>query len=245
MIRTTPIRLRCISLLLGIFQAGFASAGTPPAVVIPRSATPFSVGEEIILNGIPMQIHGFISAEALPLVAHWYRERLGQPLVENRIDNALILGKAYGDHFMTVRLEPAGAKTKGTVSLTDFKAVRDRDTDNAAQYERIKNQLPTGSRLLSHMSSVDAGRRSQHLIFTNDASEQTNRNALADRLKAQGLKLEREIQASDAASNSSVEGRVLYFKGNAQEVTATISTDSSGRTVAVINTVSTVKGRGQ
>lgn len=233
-----------LHLLLGLgLMASNAWAGPGwPQIPLPKNATLFSVGEKLVLNGMPMHLSGFTSAASADQMAEWFRQALGQPLVENRIGKTLVLGKASGEYYLTVQLETAGGSTRGVAAVTHLKGAHDRRQETGAMADRWLQRLPSGSRIVSQLSSDDRGRHSQHLIIINEQSEQANAERLTDLLKADGLALERESRVIDAPHSPERDrlgdGRALFYKGTVSEGMATVARNPQGQTVVVVNTIS-------
>lgn len=230
------------ALCLFALQSPASADAAWPQIPLPRNAAAFSVGERMLINGQPLQMKGFTANESRDQLADWFRRSLGQPLVENRIGNKLILGKPSGDYYLTVQLESSGNRTRGLAAITHLKAAAEQYEETRAGTDYWLQRLPSGSRLLSHMSSEDRGKRSRHLVVVNEHSEQANCDNLTALLKEQGLILERLSRPADAPNRLSApspgDARALFFKGEGKEGMATVARNRQGQTIVVINTVS-------
>ncbi|MGH8806353.1 MAG: hypothetical protein ACREX0_00570 [Noviherbaspirillum sp.] len=237
--------LTCIALLM--FAPHGAAQTVWPRVELPKGAHAFNVADGVVTaNGLPMRMQGFLSSEAPTRLANWFRGSLEKPLVENTVAQKLILGRAQGDHYITVQLEPAGKGTRGLVAVTHLKAVHENQVQTQTSRENWLLRLPSGSRLLSQVSSEDAGKIATHLVITNGHSEDLNRERLASLMREDGLELEREA-APDMKRNfrpefASGENKTLFFKGRNKEAIAVISRAGLGTTTIVLNTI-TAMGR--
>lgn len=234
--------------LLRLFVAGallvvtVVSATEPshrPAVDLPHDAQVFDVGRQLDVNGMPMQIRGFLSTAEPAQLAQWFRRQLGEPLVENTLAQTRILGRLQGEHYLTVQLEPAGRGTRGLVAVTHLKTAHDNRDVSEAATKRWLARLPAGSRLLSQVSADDDGRVSRHVLFRNAHDEALNAARLRSLLTEEGYAFEREIEsASDPApAPGAARGRTLYFRSPGKEAMATVYRDPGGETVVVLNTV--------
>ena len=216
-----------------------------PTIALPRDARSFNIGEQVTVNGLPMRMQGFVSARKPAQLAEWFRQRLGQPLVENTLAKQLILGRTEGEYYLTVQLESAGAGTRGVTAVTYLKAAYDNRAENQANAERWLSRLPAGSRLMSKMTSEDAGKISTYLLVTNTQSGNLNRDRLKNLMRDDGYVLEQEAvpEGKDTANLNArhTNGKTLFFKGSGKEAMATIYRDSNGNTAMTLNTITQVE----
>lgn len=212
-----------------------------PIIPLPKDVQAFDIGQQVTVNGLPMRAQGFVSPAKPAQLAEWFRQSLGKPLVENTMGNKLILGRAQGEHYLTVQIEPAGMGSRGVVAVTHLKAAYDAQADTKASTDRWLSRLPAGSRLLSQMASQDGGKLSRHLIIINSHSEALNRDRLKSLMAEDGFVFEREGTADNQAAAKLPEGlansKTLFFKAAGKEAMATIHRDSEGRTAIVVNTI--------
>lgn len=216
-----------------------------PKIAMPSGVSAFALGEQITTNGLPMRVQGFVAKDqSVQTLAAWFRRSLGQPLVENKLGNKLILGRAEGAYYLNVQIEPIGpdgsSGSKGLLAVSDLAALnRNRDAD-ATSAQRWLERWPSGTRLLSRMTSEDNGRASLHVVFSNGHSERLNRDALVAVMKEDGLALVRESgmpsNAHDPVPTMLQDARALFFKGQNKEGIATIARDPQGQTNVVLNT---------
>lgn len=216
-----------------------------PSIALPGDARPFDIGEQVTVNGLAMRMQGFVSARKPAQLAEWFRQRLGQPLVENMLAKQLILGRTQGEYYLTVQLESAGAGTRGVAAVTHLKAAYDNRAENQVNAERWLSRLPAGSRLMSRMTSEDAGKVSTYLLVTNTQNENLNRDRLKNLMRDDGYVLEQEAVLEDKGSARQAawhaNGRTLFFKGSGKEAMATIYRDSNGNTAMTLNTITQVE----
>jgi hypothetical protein len=226
--------------VLGCILCSGALAAAP-VIALPDSAMAYGVGERIVLNGMPMDLRGFTSTSPIEETAAWFRRSLGAPVVENRIGDALVLGKASGDYYLTVQLRATAAGTSGVTAVADLKTAA-ADIGRRRAWAAVDALVPEGSRILSDMTSEDRGRRSRDLVFSNDMSERANSARLQTVLTARGFVFEREgVAAAPVPPGSLRPGRTLYFTGREKEALATIAEAEQGRTVVVVNTVTSLE----
>lgn len=226
--RAWPLRAVALSLLC--LWPVAAPAGEP-AIELPRSAQPFAVGENIVLNGLPISMRGFRSAQSVDELVAWFRRQLGAPVVESRWGNTVVLGKAVGGHYLTVQLEADRRGVRGLAAIGALRAAADARAGYRERTERLLSALPHGSRLVSDMLSEDRGRQSWHLVIDNPYGEQLNSERVTALMQARGLALERESRVAG-------EGRLLYFRGAGTEAMATVASAPDRQGAIVINIVS-------
>lgn len=216
-----------------------------PTVALPKGLSTFDIGQQVSVNGMPMQLRGFVSAMSPRDAAEAFRQSMGKPLVENTVGNKLVLGRRQGEHFVTVQVEATGSGSRGVVAVTHLKAAYDNQAATQASTERWLARLPVGSRLMSQMDSEDAGKRSKHLVIVNSQDEALNRDRLVSALGDEGLSLEREgvPDALDARRlpEKLANSRTLFFKGANKDAIATVQRESNGQTTVVLNIVTSTE----
>lgn len=227
------------------------AAGTPlahatpvwPTIPIPADATPFPVGEQLVVNGTEMQIRGFTSRTKASEMNQTFRRTLGEPLALNRIGEKHVLGKAMGEFYVTVQLESVGAGTRGTIAVAKMtKSAAEVEASQQAE-SKLLAQLPPGSRLVSRTTSFDQGRRSEYLVLNNSHGTNLNREYVVNMFRSEGLTLDKAGAATTPvtfARGTEPGGQALFFKDTRTGATAmaVIYLDAkTGLTGLVLNTV--------
>ena len=215
-----------LSAQIGFVQAGISTIDWP-RIAAPNGARQFVIDDALHVNGAPMQISGFIVAASIDTVIGHYRATLGQSIVENMLGTAHLLARAFGEFFVTVRLEkiarsPLGG-TRALVVITRRTEVP-RAPQSASQrpsqlappsddslVAQWRSHLPPGTRVLSHMTSVSDGRPSRHLIFTNAQSLALNDERIVAAMQARGLVLATYGHRDD------VERQLMFFQSDSHE----------------------------
>lgn len=232
---------RWLALVAFTAAAATAQAQEWPTVAVPKNLNTFDIGQQVSVNGMPMRMRGFVSGLSPRDAGAAFRQSLGDPLVENRVGDKLVLGQRQGDFFVSVQVEAAGSGSRGVMAVTHLKAAYDNQAATQASADRWLAKLPAGSRLLSQMESQDAGKRSKHLVIVNSQDEGLNRDRLVSALGDEGLSLEREgiPDAVDARRLPELlaNSRTLFFKGNNKDAMATVHRDGNGQTTVVLNIV--------
>lgn len=208
-----------------------------PTIALPREIRTFDIGEQVAVDGLPMRMQGFVSALKPAQLAAWFRQHMGNPLVENTLGNKLILGRVQGDFYLTVQLEPAGTGTRGVAAVAHQKAAYDSRAETQANSEHWLSRLPAGSKILSKTTSEDGGKVSTYLLVTNTQSESLNRDRLKSLMRDDGFELEHEAAQDEKSAAGNARGKTLFFKGAGKEAMATLYRDSNGNTAIVLNTI--------
>ena len=253
MIAFAPGLFRCTALslaLCGLCAGDAAMAADWPTISMPPNVSAFAVGDQFAANGLPMRVQGFVSKDmSVPQLAEWFRRSMGRPLVEDKLGNKLILGRAQGGYYLSVQLEPAGLQgrggSKGLLTVSDIAAMnQNRERDSVATQDWLR-RWPSGTQIFSRMTSQDRDKASLHVGLRNGHSEGLNRDALVDVMKQDGFLLEREVSAigntADQLPAHLRGGKTLFFKGDGKEGMATIVRDDQGRTAIVLNTLTAIE----
>lgn len=210
-----------------------------PQVRVPPQVETFDVGQAMVANGSAVRMLGFVARASPDALARSFRQVLGQPLMEDRRGNTLVLGRGEGQYYMTVQLDPAGSGTRGVIAVTRPPVDREEAVD-AASARSLLSALPPGSTLASHISSIDGGTRADHDAIFNSHSIGINGEYVQRMLRADGFILERESgpsQSGHARTHVSSDARTLFFKRPGAEAIAVLFSDDSGRSVIVLSRV--------
>lgn len=231
---------------LVLWGAACAHAGDAwPVIPVPPHVYTFSVGEQLTSNGMPMRVKGFVSGDRSSAdIAEWFRKNLGGPLVEDRRAEKLILGRAQDGYYLTVQIEPAGKGSKGLLAVSDVRSMNESRARQASDTRRILDRWPSGSKLISHLTSDEGGLVMTQLTVANGHSPELNRDALVHLMAQDGFLLEREAAAGRRAATAEPSeirgGKALFFRGNGKQATATIARDTQGRCTIVLQTTASL-----
>jgi hypothetical protein len=218
--------------LLSICTWSAASESRWPQVALPEGVRAFEIAAQASVNGLPMQLRGFVSDSAPDQLLTWFRRRLGQPLVENVIGNKRLLGRAQGAYYITLQLESAGQGTRGLIAVTALAGALAQRAVTEVETARLLSGFPPGSRLLNRIVSSDAGKVSTYVVLTNAQDQELNVQRIKEMMRADGLTLERRIDSGAQASTSTV-----FFKGRNREAVAIVYRDGAGQSAIVMNQV--------
>lgn len=208
-----------------------------PVISLPESVQAFEIGDKVSVQGVPVRMVGFVSNLPMTEVARVMRDRLGTPLVENRVAHQLILGRAQGAFYISVQIEPAGTGSRGIVATSDLRSAQDQQQRAEQAQRRWLSRLPAGTRLIGQTQSIDGETSSYQWIFANSSPNELNAERLTAALSQDGLRLKHD--STTAGERSRSPGRVLVFQGEGKESMATLHRDVSGESILVLNFVVT------
>lgn len=214
-----------------------------PVVALPQDTTTYSVGDRIIANGIPLQIKGFVAKSGPHAMAKWFRGRLGEPIVEKKSGEQLILGKAKNGYFITIQMAPAGTGTNGTLTISHLRAAYESRDKTQAALSRLLARLPSGSKIDTEMVSIDGSKLSRYYVLSNTHNEELNRDRIRDLMREDGMRLQYQGSTAEGEMASRIpshskNGRALFFQGDKKDAIAVISRSTEGVTVVQVNVVS-------
>ena len=215
------------------------SADEWPQVRVPRQIETFDVAQEVNVNGTRARIRGFVSPATPSELAVAFRQLFGQPLMEDRRGDKLILGRGQGRYYVTVQLDPLGSGTRGVIAVTRPPVDREEPAD-AGIARRLLSAMPPGSTLASHTSSIDGKTRADHDAIVNSHSIGINSEYVRRMLRADGFVLEREsgsLPAMRAGSHIAPDARTLFFKRPGAEAIAVLFSSENKQSVIVLNRV--------
>lgn len=232
-------RVRTVFLMLALATAGHTAVPRPgSSVFFPEDAQVFDIGTRIVINGLPTVAQGLVSPLPPAGLADWYRKAWGEPLMENRLLDSVVLGRLVDSQYVTVQI-PDRPQRDGTsqavVSRVDLEAARDGTARHRADVALWLNRLPAGSDINLHMRSQDGGHLSQYLAFSNRHGELLNRDRLKDLMRDDGYALADETVLPDTPAST------LLFKAGRKEALVIVRQSDDGTTTAVINLTQTIE----
>lgn len=225
-----------------------AHASTPiiwPQVKLPADVQTFDVGGEFLSNGMPTRASGFISPRSPSVVAGWFKHHSATHWSVEQLQDAMVLGRAEGKHFITIKLTPLHSGTRGLVSIVDVAKSSQEAPRLQARLAQWMSQLPSGTRVLNHMASNDAGRQSEHLVLVNQQSDALNMRSVTAALVGRGFAVERTLDPSstktvDSSLSSGPQhhpSKAVLFKSGTREAMAVFFRSNAGQSVITINTI--------
>ncbi|MGV7207011.1 hypothetical protein ACLB1G_04050 [Oxalobacteraceae bacterium A2-2] len=220
--------------LLGIaFAPGPSTAGTAPDwPSIPAAVTSFDTGGEVSTDGLSIRLQGLLSARAPAEVAALFRASLGRPLTESRQGTRLILGRSWGNAYLTVQLEQAGTGTRGIMGIS-----RPAGGAHGQALRRIWSKLPAGCRELRHTSISDAGRRTEMLVAATSSTPAFIAGQLRSLMLADGY----AVNANTRPGSGPAPATIQAFELAGTELNAIIMPMPDGSASMVIHIASQVE----
>lgn len=192
-----------------------------PQLPLPQHANVESIGERVVLNGVPMQMHRILSHQNPKHLQQFYQRYLGPNHTLTAVDSGVILAQGRGQHFITIRITPLGNGISETLTtVSDVAAAR------ANQARPLGISLPAQSKVLSDMESFDQGKTARQLVYQNQHSIDSNINHLVDVLKQRGYQLQ-PTNAQHAGRNT------LLFAGNKREARLVVMPSEQGSNVVL------------
>lgn len=167
-----------------------------PHLPLPQHARVESIGERVVLNGVPMQMQRIISQQNPQRLLQFYQRHLGGNHTMTELDKGVLLAQARGQHFITIRITPLGNGISETLTT-----VSDVAAAKANHGRPLGINLPAQSRVLSDMESFDRGKTARQLVYQNQHSTETNITYLAEVLKQRGYQLQSPANAYGANRN--------------------------------------------
>lgn len=229
--------------LAGRAQADAAAVW--PEVALPPDVHPYAISPRMTLNGTTTELQGFESAQPPAALAAWFRAHLPAPLLEDQLGQKLVLGHPSGPFYTTIMLEPAGEGTRAVISVSDLQSAIKAPGTGVTPGERLLAGFPSGTKVVGSMTSTELSRSATFTALSNGYSEDVNRERLLEVLRADGLRLENEVQP-DAASLAQLPdgmsaGTTLFFRGPGKEATAVIARGADSQVTVVLNTITTME----
>lgn len=231
-------------LLLGWCITGVAQDHAWPELPVPAHLESFAVGSHMKLDGVPVQIKGYVVDRSVVEMSQWYRQNAGGRWVQNRIGGKTVLGQRQEGHFITVELEPlakglSGPTTKVVTAIVEM----NQSPDRAFRRERDAfgnwaSRLPPGSQMLSHLTDGSKTRESLHLVAVNARSMEYNARYFANEFRRLGYRQEADSKSVDAQrvglGARAAAQRTLSFSAPDTEAVVVLGRDAKGRSTVVL-----------
>lgn len=201
-------------------------ASSWPVLAPPPQSRAATVGEEMTLNGVPMQARQFVSDLSPKAVLQHYRNLWGEgkdKSVENKVGKWQVIGKRSGDYYLTVQVKPGVAgKSEGLLGLSMLPQ---------AKITRKEFLMPAGSIILSDLGSKDGPNVGRNIVLANHHSPEVNANFFKERFVAEQWKIDIGYGKQVNEKN-----RALFFTRGTDYAVLTIARQNSD-TVVIVNVV--------
>ncbi len=229
--------LACRWLVASVVALGFANgvaARDTPNVPAPPGAKEMSIGEQIRVNGVAMDVYEFVAPASFADVmafyrALWARETPPSEITSNRLGDWQVLGRQLQGWHQTVQLRPiAGGGTEGRVAVTD---VSRKPSAPAAP----PLPLPAGSEVVSTVESIDGSRAAVQIVAESPLSIDGTIRWLTAGASKRGWSTDPTFAA---AARRAGPGRAVYMTRVDQELMVTIEATARGGSIVVFNLIS-------
>ncbi len=220
------------------------SASTPtgwPSVDLPPQAEAFSISDHMSSNGVPMRVSGFVAKQNMSDTVAWFKAKLGEPLMEDRVGDKTVLGRPDGDYYLTVQIEPSDTGVRGLIATSDMRQALTQREQTRKNQDAWARDLPADTRIVNLMSSQDDGKTSTYLVASNQQSDALNAERATRALQQRGFVVERSVTLEKGALVDGIRiemsGKGVLFKSADREATVLAFHEPSGKAAIVINTV--------
>jgi hypothetical protein len=191
-----------------------------PRLPFPEHSNIEAIGENVILNGVPMQMHRILTKAQPQKIQQFYQRYLGDHHTKTVLNNGILLAQGRAQHFITIRISALSNGVSETlITVSDVVAAK------ANQRKPLGIVLPAQSQLLSDMESQDQGKAARQLVYQNSHSVQTNIAFLVDVLQKRGYQLQ------PSATSTTVRDQSLYFGGKNREARLVVVEKDQGSSV--------------
>lgn len=206
-------------LLLSLWP--FMALADWPQLPLPQHAHAESIGERVVLNGVPMQMHRIVSQRNPKQLQQFYQRHLGPNHTMTLLDGGVLLAQGRGQHFITVRITPLGEGVSEILTT-----VSDVAGAKSSYGRPLGMSLPAQSKVLSDMESFDQGKTARQLIYQNQHSTESNIAYLVNVLKQRGYQVQ---PANEYGANRNMR----MFTGNKREARLVVMPTEQGSNVVL------------
>lgn len=138
-----------------------------PDIPIPDHARAFPVMDSGMLNGVPTRIVGVTSDMSASDLTNWFRQRLPQHQQIQAYPAKTVISAIEGRYLHTLLIEPMQPKGSSTLISTARLPTRHERAQRDTQKQRWLDQMPAGTRLVSHHQIAQGNGSTEHLILAN------------------------------------------------------------------------------
>lgn len=210
--------------------AGSVSAASWPQVSEPPRSNVQWVADNVIQNGIPMQVKTFRSTASLDAVMNHYRQDWtgnGGSAIENRLGEWYVIGRREGEYYVTVQVRAMGkSESEGFIAVNNLSALLNEQASVDDPFPRMG-----GSQVVSKTVSSDLGRDATTLIFENSYTANANASFYVGELRITGWSLRTRFERPEAGYDT----YTLYFERASEGCFITVADTGSGKTYIAVN----------
>lgn len=198
-----------------------------PTPVLPDDVNLSAVGEHVNINGIPARIYTFTTAQPPEKVIEHFRQQVesGFTRVADKpvLRDQTTLGGRVGDFWLTLQLQKAAGRTRGTWSATP------RFIPDSKQVVVRPAGFPASAKLIQQIDSLDADKRSQMAVGLDPSPVEGVAQRLEDELREQGF----AKQLLPAVNWPAPDRYVAVFGKAREEIWVTLKQERAGTAVMV------------
>lgn len=210
--RLAPIKRVTFGCVFSL-AAVLAQAADWPAIDVPPKSHVEWVGQDMKMNGVPLQVQKFDSALRVDEVLTFFRTHWGTQEQKKSVENVhgayTVIGRRQGDFYFTAQIKPSAQfGSEGFLSVSKLPSMPKPDLS--------PGDLPvnSGTRVLSVFESNDAGKSSRQVMLANRDSVQSNVRFYEAALESRGW----TKKQSAAAKNLAADNNLSYFQKGNQEL---------------------------
>ena len=215
-----------------VMFAGAVYADSWPRVESPPNAHVEWVGDNIVQNGVPMQIKSFRTESGVTDVIDFYKSQWASevtPPVLNTLGEWSIIGHKVGDYYVTVQAKTgSGEAAEGFIGVSQLPG---------ASKPGPRSDFPRmgGTDLVSSTDTTDGARSAKTIVMENSFSVESNVSFYESNLSSEGWTLLQSRRANPAETGA--DGHILYFNKRKQTCHIVVSPAKTGSTMVVANIV--------
>lgn len=189
------------------------------------------VGDNIVHNGVPMEIQSFHSADGVNGVLEFYRQTWGKQgsqdmpgFIENSVGEWAIISRIEDGKNTVVQVKQSDrGGSEGYISFADLNIT--------PAFNKITDEFPKlgGSEVISSTESKDFNSEATTIVMTNGHSVDRNADFYSKKIVAMGWELNRRFSQDDT--------EMLFFVGPKSRIEVAISRSNLGKTTIFANVV--------
>lgn len=194
-----------------------------PDVPLPEGAQGEWVSRHMVYNGLNMRASRFTVAAKADAVEAFYRQAWKGEVVRNTLGRKTILGRADGDHFITVELTAKGSGTQGQIGIMEMAKPKGTPGNGFAK-------MP-GTRVYEDIVYLDTPQRSRSLNMHNRNSPYQNERFYARELAARGYVREPGSMACESSSAMCIS----YFIKGDDRIVVSLNRQGDGTSIVALD----------
>jgi hypothetical protein len=221
----------CTIVALSSLPVHEAQANDWPQLKGPPNAHVVWVADDMVQNGVPMQIKQFSSRMRPEDVIRFYQSEWDdgsqRKPVLNKLGEWTIIGKQFSEYYVTVQVKPGqSGGSEGFLGASKLPAgIKSKTTTD---FPMLAN-----SKLLSKTDSIDLTADANTIMLSNNYSVQSNTGFYESKMPERGWTLTRKDRVPGKGGYASF----LYFQDDNRACTIVINQSRIGESLIVANVV--------